>query len=206
MRVLQIAVGQMANFTYIIADERKAEAAIIDPSWDLDKIFDVLKKNNWKAKYVINTHSHFDHVLGNEQVAEITGAKIIQHKNSPVIKHISVSEGDIVNVGDIPVRILHTPGHSVDSICLIVDGHLVFTGDTLFVGNCGRVDLPGSNAKEMYTSLLEKVAKLDESLIVYPGHDYGPSPTSKIGKEKMTNYVLRPRSMEEFLQFMAADE
>lgn len=196
----------MANFTYIIADERKGEAAIIDPSWDIDKILDVLKKNKWKAKYVINTHSHFDHILGNEQVAEITGANIIQHESSQVSKHISVSEGDIVNVGDIPIRILHTPGHSVDSMCLIVDGHLVFTGDTLFVGNCGRVDLPGSNAKEMYTSLLEKVAKLDESLIVYPGHDYGPSPTSKIGKEKMTNYVLRPRSMEEFLQFMVADE
>ena len=196
----------MANFTYIIADERKGEAAIIDPSWDIDKILDVLKKNKWKAKYVINTHSHFDHILGNEQVAEITGANIIQNESSQVSKHISVSEGDIVNVGDIPIRILHTPGHSVDSMCLIVDGHLVFTGDTLFVGNCGRVDLPGSNAKEMYTSLLEKVAKLDESLIVYPGHDYGPSPTSKIGKEKMTNYVLRPRSMEEFLQFMAADE
>jgi hydroxyacylglutathione hydrolase len=196
----------MANFTYIIADERKGEAAIIDPSWDIDKILDVLKKNKWKAKYVINTHSHFDHILGNEQVAEITGANIIQHESSQVSKHISVSEGDIVNVGDIPIRILHTPGHSVDSMCLIVDGHLVFTGDTLFVGNCGRVDLPGSNAKEMYTSLLEKVAKLDESLIVYPGHDYGPSPTSRIGEEKMTNYVLRPRSMEEFLQFMAADE
>jgi hydroxyacylglutathione hydrolase len=206
VRVLQIPVGQMANFTYIIADERKGEAAIIDPSWDLDKIFDILKKNKWKAKYVINTHSHFDHILGNEQVAEITGANIIQHKNSQVSKHMSVSEGDIVNVGDIPIRILHTPGHSADSICLIVDGHLVFTGDTLFVGNCGRVDLPGSNPREMYTSLLDKIAKLDESLIVYPGHDYGPSPTSKIGKEKMTNYVLRPRSIEEFLQFMAADE
>ena len=206
MRVLQIPVGQMANFTYIIADERNGEAAIIDPSWDLEKIFEVLKKNKWKAKYVINTHSHFDHILGNEQIAEITGANIIQHENSQRSKHMSVSEGDIVNVGDIPIRILHTPGHSVDSICLIVDGHLVFTGDTLFVGNCGRVDLPGSNAREMYTSLLEKVAKLDESLVVYPGHDYGPSPTSKIGKEKMTNYVLRPRSMEEFLQFMAADE
>ena len=206
MRALQIPVGQMANFTYIIADERNGEAAIIDPSWDLNKIFDVLKNNKWKAKYVINTHSHFDHILGNEQVAEITGANIVQHKNSQVSKHISVSEGDIVKVGDIPIRILHTPGHSGDSICLIVDGHLVFTGDTLFVGNCGRVDLPGSNPRDMYTSLLDKVAKLDESLIVYPGHDYGPTPTSKIGKEKMTNYVLRPRSLKEFLQFMAADE
>ena len=196
----------MANFTYIIADERKGEAAIIDPSWDIDKILDVLKKNKWKAKYVINTHSHFDHILGNEQVAEITGADIVQHNNSQLVKQISVSEGNIVKVGDIPIRILHTPGHSPDSICLIVDGHFVFTGDTLFVGNCGRVDLPGSNPKEMYTSLLEKVVKLDDSLIVYPGHDYGPRPTSTIGEEKMRNYVLRPRSIGEFLQFMAADE
>ncbi|MFL6330434.1 MAG: hydroxyacylglutathione hydrolase family protein, partial [Nitrososphaeraceae archaeon] len=143
MKVLQIPVGQMANFTYIMADESKCEAAIIDPSWNLEKIFDALKKNKWKPRYVINTHSHFDHVLGNEQVAEITGAQIVQHKNSQLIKQVSVSEGDIVKIGDIPIRILHTPGHSPDSICLMVDGHLVFTGDTLFVGNCGRVDLPG---------------------------------------------------------------
>jgi glyoxylase-like metal-dependent hydrolase (beta-lactamase superfamily II) len=206
MKVLQIPVGQMANFSYIIADEKKGEAAIIDPSWDLEKIFDILKKNKWKTKYIINTHSHFDHVLGNDQVAEITGADIVQHNNSQLVKQISVSEGDLVKVGDISIRILHTPGHSPDSICLIVDGHLVFTGDTLFVGNCGRVDLPGSDPREMYTSLLEKVAKLDESLIVYPGHNYGPRPTSTIGEEKRTNYVLRPRSMKEFLQFMAADE
>jgi glyoxylase-like metal-dependent hydrolase (beta-lactamase superfamily II) len=82
----------------------------------------------------------------------------------------------------------------------------VFTGDTLFVGNCGRVDLPGSNPNEMYTSLFEKVAKLDESLTVYPGHDYGSRPTSTIGQEKRTNYVLRPKSMQEFLEFMAADD
>jgi hydroxyacylglutathione hydrolase len=196
----------MANFSYIIADESKGDAAIIDPSWNLEKIFEALKKNKWRARYVINTHSHFDHVLGNEHVAEITGAQIVQHENSQLLKQISVSEGDVIKLGDIPIRILHTPGHSPDSICLIIDGHLVFTGDTLFTGNCGRVDLPGSNPKDMYTSLFEKVAKLDESLVVYPGHDYGSHPTSTIGQEKKTNYVLRPRSMEEFLAFMAADD
>jgi hydroxyacylglutathione hydrolase len=206
VNVIQIPVGQMANFTYIMADENKGEAAIIDPSWNLEKIFDALKKNKWKARYIINTHSHFDHVLGNGQVAKITGAQIVQHKNSQLVKQISVSEGNIVQIGDIPIKILHTPGHSPDSICLIVDRHLVFTGDTLFVGNCGRVDLPGSNPKEMYTSLFEKVAKLDESLTVYPGHDYGSRPASTIGQEKRTNYVLRPRSMQEFLEFMAADD
>jgi hydroxyacylglutathione hydrolase len=196
----------MANFSYIIADESNGDAAIVDPSWNLEIIFEALKKNKWRAKYVINTHSHFDHVLGNEQVAEITGAQIVQHEDSQLLKQISVSEGDVVKLGDFPIRILHTPGHSPDSICLVIDGHLVFTGDTLFIGNCGRVDLPDSNPKDMYTSLFEKVAKLDESLTVYPGHDYGPRPTSTIGQEKKTNYVLRPRSMEEFLEFMAADD
>lgn len=206
MRVLQIPVGQMANFTYIIADEERGESVIIDPSWDLEKIFDALKKNNWKAKYIINTHSHFDHVLGNEQVAEITGAKIVQHKNSKLTKQISVSDGDIIRIGNIPIRILHTPGHSTDSICLVVNNELVFTGDTLFVGNCGRVDLPGSNPKDMYNSLFEKVSKLEESLTIYPGHNYGPSPTSTIGKEKKTNYVLQPRSIQDFLSFMSSDD
>ena len=206
MKILQIPVGQMANFTYIIADEETDEAAVIDPSWDLDDVFKALKKNGWKAKYVINTHSHFDHVLGNEQVAAVTGAKIVQHENSKLAKDISVSDGDTVEVGSIKLRVLHTPGHSKDSICIVLGDELVFTGDTLFVGNCGRTDLPGSDPAEMYDSLFDRVGKLDEKLVVYPGHNYGSTPTSTIGKEKKTNYVLQPRSKQDFLSFMAAGD
>jgi hydroxyacylglutathione hydrolase len=204
--ILQIPVGQMANFTYILADEESGEAAVIDPSWDLDKIFQALKKNGWRAKYVINTHTHFDHVLGNEQMAEVTGAKIVQHKNSQLKKDFAVSDGDTIEIGSIRLRVLHTPGHSKDSICLLLDDHLIFTGDTLFVGNCGRVDLPGSDVKEMYYSLFDRLAKLDEKLILYPGHNYGSTSTSTIGHEKKTNYVLQPRSKQEFLEFIAAGE
>ena len=204
--ILQIQVGQMANFTYIIADEESGEAAVIDPSWDLDKIFQALKKNGWRAKYVINTHTHFDHVLGNEQMAEVTGAKIVQHKNSQLKKDIAVSDGDTIEIGSIRLRVLHTPGHSKDSMCLLLDDRLIFTGDTLFVGNCGRVDLPGSDTKEMYYSLFGKLAKLDEKLILYPGHNYGSTSISTIGHEKKTNYVLQPKSKEEFLEFIGAGE
>jgi hydroxyacylglutathione hydrolase len=204
--ILQIQVGQMANFTYIIADEESGEAAVIDPSWDLDKIFQALKKNGWRAKYVINTHTHFDHMLGNEQMAEVTGAKIVQHKNSQLKKDIAVSDGDTIKIGSIRLRVLHTPGHSKDSMCLLLDDRLIFTGDTLFVGNCGRVDLPGSDAKEMYYSLFGKLAKLDEKLILYPGHNYGSTSISTIGHEKKTNYVLQPKSKEEFLEFIGAGE
>lgn len=201
--ILQLPVGQMANFTYIIADEEAGEAAVIDPSWDLDDVFHALKKNGWRTKYVINTHTHFDHVLGNDQVATVTGAKIVQHKNSQLEKHVAVSDGDMIEIGGILLRVMHTPGHSKDSICLILDDQLVFTGDTLFVGNCGRTDLPGSDPAEMYHSLFEKLARLDDKLVVYPGHNYGSSPTSTIEREKKTNHVLQPRSKQEFLDFMS---
>jgi len=204
--ILAIPVGQMANFTYIIADEDCSDAAVIDPSWDLDKVFHALKKNDWRAKYVINTHTHFDHVLGNEQVTEVTGAKIVQHKNSQLEKDVVVSDGDVLEIGRIKLRVLHTPGHSKDSICLVLEGKLVFTGDTLFVGNCGRTDLPGSDPAEMYHSLFDRLGRLDEGLIIYPGHNYGSTPTSTIGQEKRTNYVLQPRTKQEFLRFMNAGD
>jgi hydroxyacylglutathione hydrolase len=196
----------MANFTYILTDEDNRESAVIDPSWELEKIFAILKKNGWKVKYIINTHTHFDHVLGNEQVAEVTGAKIIQHRNSTRFKDIPVEEGQIIPVGKVMIRILHTPGHSKDSICLVVNNESVMTGDTLFVGNCGRVDLPGSDPSEMYDSLFNKVSKLDESLVVYPGHDYGSKKTSTIGEEKRSNYVLKTRSKGDFVRFIGSSD
>jgi hydroxyacylglutathione hydrolase len=204
---VQIPVGQMDNFTYVLADEDKSEAAVIDPSWDLKKIFAILKNNGWRVKYIINTHTHFDHILGNLEVAEVTSAKIVQHKNSTQPNDIPVEDGQIITIGKVMIRVIHTPGHSKDSISLVVNKKLVLTGDTLFIGNCGRVDLPGSDASEMYDSLFGKIANLDESLIVYPGHNYGPTQISTIGQEKKTNYVLKARSREDFLRFMAsADE
>ncbi len=203
-KVLQIPAGQMANYTYIIADEDTDLAAVIDPSWELDKTFSALKKNGWTAKYIINTHGHFDHVLGNEQVAAATGAKIVQHENSKLNKDISVKNGQTIELGKTRLQVLHTPGHSEDSMCLVLEGQLVFTGDTLFVGNCGRVDLPGSDAEKMYHSLFNVVAKLDERLLVYPGHNYGSTETSTIGRERSTNFVLQPKTKKEFLEFMGA--
>ena len=203
-KVLQIPTGQMANYTYIIADVDTELAAVIDPSWELDKIFSSLKRNGWTAKYIINTHSHFDHVLGNEQVASVTGAKIIQHENSKLAKDIAVTDGQTIELGATRLRVVHTPGHSEDSVCLVLDDHLVFTGDTLFVGNCGRTDLPGSDPAKMYHSLFDIVAKLDEKLTIYPGHNYGTTETSTIGRERSTSFVLQPKTKQEFLEFMGA--
>ena len=140
----------MQNFSYIIYDEHDKVGVVIDPSWELEKIFDFLEKNKISAKYIINTHTHFDHVLGNDQVAEITKAPIIQHEKSTIKKDRSVREGEIINIGKMELEVLYTPGHSEDSICLIVNKESIVTGDTLFVGNIGRVDLPGSSPDNMY--------------------------------------------------------
>jgi glyoxylase-like metal-dependent hydrolase (beta-lactamase superfamily II) len=194
----------MANYTYIFADESTDQAAVIDPSWELDRTFSTLKRNGWTAKYVINTHSHFDHVLGNEQVAEVTGARIVQHENSRLENDIGVRHGEFIEIGKSRLRVVHTPGHSEDSICLVLEDKLVFTGDTLFVGTCGRTDLPGSSPAQMYHSLYEIVAALDDRLVIYPGHNYGPTETSTIGREKNSNYVLQASSKQEFLELIGA--
>lgn len=206
LKIEQIQVGQMANFTYLIIDEEEKEIAIIDPSWDLDKIFEIIKRNSYRVKFIINTHTHFDHILGNEQVLAITNCQIVQHENSMDRHDIAVKDGDRIRVGNIVIDILHTPGHSKDSICLIVDSKIIFTGDTLFVGNCGRIDLPGGNVNEMYDSLLRRIIKLNDELIVYPGHNYGMKTVSTIGEEKNTNYVLAPRTLQDFIQFMTGEE
>ncbi len=204
MKVYQLEVGNMQNFTYVIQDEETGEAVIIDPSWDLAQVIEVIQKNNLKVKYVINTHHHFDHTIGNDAVVKQTGSKIIQHTASTLRNDISVSDGDKIRFGNSELTVVHTPGHSKDSICLVGNGNF-FSGDTLFVGNCGRVDLPGGSARELYHSLFSLISKMDENLMLYPGHNYGNSPTSTIGREKKTNFVLQPRTENEFLEFMNSD-
>ncbi len=200
MKVHQIEVGNMQNFTYILEDDT-GEAIILDPSWNLDEIEQVITRKALTVKYIVNTHHHFDHTLGNEAISKSTGAKIIQHESSTLDHDISVSDGHSIKFGNSELKVFHTPGHSKDGICLVGDGK-IFTGDTLFVGNCGRVDLPGGSAKELYHSLHDILAKLDDDLILYSGHNYGSTPSSTIGNEKQTNFVMQKRTEEEFVELM----
>ena len=201
MKVHQIQVGNMQNFTYVVEDEDTNEGIIIDPSWDLDQIEQIIKRNNLKIKYIINTHHHFDHTLGNEGMIKSTNAKLIQHEKSELKHDIAVKDGDVIEFGNSKLTVLHTPGHSKDSMCLIGDGKL-FSGDTLFVGNCGRIDLPGGSAKELYHSLFDVLYSLNDDLVLYPGHNYGHSLTSTIGQEKITNLVMQKRTEQEFVDMM----
>ncbi|MEM4400158.1 MAG: MBL fold metallo-hydrolase [Candidatus Nitrosocaldus sp.] len=199
MILRQIRVGRMANFTYIVGDEASKVVAVIDPSWDLEIVLDELR-HGLKLEYIINTHTHFDHVLGNEQLKALTGARIVMHKNSPLDKDVAVDDNDVIALGNLKMKVLYTPGHSKDSICLLAENKL-FTGDTLFVGSCGRVDLPGGDAGELYESL-KRLAMLDESIEVYPGHDYGYEQYSTIGREKMNNPAMKVKSKDEFLSMV----
>jgi len=189
------------NFSYIIADDTTREAAVVDSSFNAGEITRILKAENLKLKYIINTHDHSDHTAGNQELRSIFSAKIVAHKLSRINADVTVDDGDVIHIGSIPVKVIHTPGHTPDSICLLVDGKLL-TGDTLFVGECGRTDLPNGNSKSMYDSLFHKLLKLNDYVEVYPGHDYGSKPYSTIGEEKRSNYTLEPRSVAEFIEFM----
>jgi hydroxyacylglutathione hydrolase len=201
MKVHQIPVGNMQNFSYIVEDENTSESIIIDPSWDLIELEMIIKENNLKIKYIVNTHHHFDHTLGNEAMVESTKAPIIQHESSELKHDITVKDGDFIEFGNSKLKVLHTPGHSQDSICLVGDGK-IFSGDTLFVGNCGRIDLPGGSAKDLYHSLFDVLHKLDENLVMYSGHNYGGSEISTLGQEKITNHVMQKRTEQQFLDMM----
>ena len=190
------------NFSYIIADDTTGEAAVVDSSYNAGEITRIIKAENLKLKYIINTHGHSDHASGNQELRSISTAKIVAHNLSRINPDIKVNDGDTLNIGAIPVKVIHTPGHTPDSICLLVNNQKLLTGDTLFVGECGRTDLPGGNSKSMYNSLFHKILKLNDNIEVYPGHDYGQKPSSTIGEERQSNYTLEPRSLAEFIEFM----
>jgi len=189
------------NFSYILADDLTKEAAVVDPNFNVDAIIPVLRGQNLIVKYVIDTHSHLDHTAGNEDIKSKFGAKVVAHKLAKIVKDVGVVDGDILRLGRLTITVIHTPGHSPDGISLLVDNKLL-TGDTLFVGECGRTDLSGGSSSDMYHSLFDKLMKLDDGVEVYPGHDYGPRPHSTIGVERRTNYTLVKRTLDDFIKFM----
>jgi hydroxyacylglutathione hydrolase len=197
----QFNVGPYQNFTYLVAESEGGEGVVIDPSFGIEPVLTAIDESSVKVRFILNTHSHRDHVAGNEEVRARTGAKVVAHKVAPLGQDVSVVDGDTFDSGRLKFSVVHTPGHTKDSVLYIFEGN-VATGDTLFIGECGRTDLPGGDPSEMYDSLLTRVVRLDDALVVLPGHDYGPTPTSTIGREKKENYTLQPRTREQFLKFL----
>jgi glyoxylase-like metal-dependent hydrolase (beta-lactamase superfamily II) len=196
--VKQMRVGKMQNFVYLLADELSKEAIAVDSGWETDPIVERAARDGLRVKFAVATHNHFDHTSTLQELAKMLYAKVVAHENSPIPHDLSVKDGDILRLGRKNVRVIYTPGHTEDSICLY-DGENLFTGDTLFIGNCGRTDLPGGSPEKMFKSLHNVILKLPAETIVYPGHDYGDAPFRKLGEEARLNPTLCVRSYSEFL-------
>jgi glyoxylase-like metal-dependent hydrolase (beta-lactamase superfamily II) len=200
----------MANFCYLIGDEASKTCALIDPAFETDRILAEVDDLGYKLTHIINTHGHSDHTAGNEAIKAATGAKLLIHaedagrlgkvlhstfsrllggKGSPHAD-VLLQDRDVIQIGEARLKVIHTPGHTPGAICLYSEGH-IFTGDTLFVGAVGRTDLPAGSMKQLVTSIHEKIYTLPGDTVVWPGHDYGTTPSSTIQQEKDTNPFTR---------------
>ncbi len=198
----QVPIGPMQNFGYVIGDEDSKEGAIVDPGWDAGKLIGAAKRHQLTIRKIILTHAHFDHVKALQEVYEKTGAEIVLHEDEPYEPDFGAStvtrvkDDNLIKIGALKCRIVHTPGHTPGSICLLL-GSKMITGDTLFVGGCGRVDLPGSDPQQMWATM-QKLRKMDDGIEIYPGHDYGETPSSTLGHEKKYNPFLASATKKEF--------
>ncbi len=223
----QALVGEMANFAYLVGSVSARECLLVDPAWSVDALVDEAESHDMKVVGALVTHYHQDHVGGEVFGMEIEGLPrllercpvpiyVNRHEADGLRKVTGASEsdlkrvegGDVVELGGIRVRLLHTPGHTPGSQCFLVEepdrpGALV-SGDTLFLGSCGRVDLPGANPEDMYRSLNETLYRLPDDTLLFPGHLYSSDPSSTIGEQKRTNPFMRVTSLEQFLMFMGA--
>ena len=188
------------NFSYVITDSNYA--VVVDPSYNATQLIQLIENLDRSLTFIINTHHHHDHTSGNNQIKKHFDGQIITHRLSKISKDRQVEDNDLITIGELIFQVIHTPGHTPDSICLLIDNKLL-TGDTLFVGECGRTDLAEGNSKDMYNSLFHKILELPDTTEVYPGHDYGPKPISTIGYERETNYTLKPRTLTDFIAFMS---
>lgn len=208
----------MENFVYLIGDIKKRECAVVDAAWDIDGILDIANKDGMKIVAALATHYHPDHVGGDIFSMNIEGLAKLLSKNpclvhahklekSGIIKVTGLSDsdivahdsGDIVKVGDIEIKLLHTPGHTPGSICFSLNNSLI-SGDTLFLRSCGRVDLPGGDVEEMYRTINDRLSTLSNNTIVFPGHAYKGNKDS-MGNIKEHNPVFKFMDLKTFKGF-----
>ena len=205
----QLQLGPMQNFVYLIGDPQTHEAAVVDPGWDVPAILRVAEEDGYRITKAFATHHHFDHVGGLGDLLAHADLPVHAHRDDAPQIRISRSslkpmgDGDTVSIGRLPVSLMHTPGHTPGSQCLVVAGRLI-SGDTLFIGAVGRTDLPGGDPRRLYHSLQHKIKPMEDATIVCPGHDYGEVPTASLGDEKRSNPFLLASTERDFLRLTGA--
>ncbi len=204
----QIELGPLQNFVYLIGSLETREAAVVDPAWDVPRILEIARQDEMRITTAIITHTHFDHINGVGDLLKATDAKVVVHKKELNDVPVSASNlkglegGDEISIGPIKLSVLHTPGHTPGSQCFLLGDRLI-AGDTLFIGGCGRCDLPGGDAEQMYHSL-SRLSRMDDQVIVHPGHNYAPKPTSTLQEEKSYNPFLKAKTVDQFLLLVGA--
>jgi glyoxylase-like metal-dependent hydrolase (beta-lactamase superfamily II) len=207
---------QMVNFVYLIGDRETGEALVVDPAYVVRDLVDLVESDGMRLTGVLATHYHPDHVGGEMGGSGIEGVGAllevvqvpvhVQKEEVPWVERatgvtashlVGHDSGDVVQVGSVKVELIHTPGHTPGSQCFLVDGRLV-AGDTLFLEGCGRTDLPGSDPVAMYESLTTRLSRVPDDAVLFPGHQYSGDPSQSMGETRRTNYVFRPRSLQEW--------
>lgn len=209
---------QMMNFSYLIGDRQSKEAVLVDPCYAVGELVDQAERDGYRVVGALATHYHQDHVGGDLFGHHLQGVQElltrcacpvhVQRTEAPWVQRVtgcSASDltlhdsGSVVQVGAIPITLIHTPGHTPGSQCFLVQNRLV-AGDTLFLQGCGRTDLPGGDPRQLYLSLTQKLAQVPDSAVLYPGHLYDPRPNASLGETRKSNFVFQPKSEQEWLQ------
>jgi glyoxylase-like metal-dependent hydrolase (beta-lactamase superfamily II) len=209
---------QMVNFVYLVGDRETGEAVVVDPAYDIRGVLDVAAADGMRVTGALATHYHQDHVGGDMMGYEISGVREllmidsvpihVQADEAPWVQRVTgVGEsdlvrhasGDVVSAGSVGIELIHTPGHTPGSQCFLVDGRYLVSGDTLFLEGCGRTDLPGGDPAQLYESLTQKLAKVPDDAVLFPGHLYSAEPAATMGETRRLNYVFKPRSAGEWL-------
>jgi glyoxylase-like metal-dependent hydrolase (beta-lactamase superfamily II) len=208
---------QMVNFVYLIGDRTTGECVVVDPAYGVDDLVRIAGADGMRITGALVTHYHPDHCGGSMMGFNIEGvAELLRHDSVPVhvqddeaewvLKVTDLSDGDLVRhrsgdvvmVGEVPIELLHTPGHTPGSQCFFVDDRLV-SGDTLFLDGCGRTDLPGGDPEALYQSLTQTLARVPDDAVLFPGHQYSPAPSELLGETRRRNMVFKPKSAEQWL-------
>lgn len=196
--IVQIPVAGADNFSYLVICGKTGRALAVDPGISPEGLLSVIRSRKLTLEVLANTHGHRDHIAGNGEVLKATGARLAASPIDVQGVEIPLDEGSALQIGDLTIGVLHTPGHTPGSLVLNPPGALI-TGDTLFVTRCGRADLPGSDPVSLYQSL-RRLAAFPPETRVFPGHDYGPKPHSTIGFEQEHNAYLRCPDLESFVR------